>query len=92
MPLFEKYKVRSYFSGHEHSFQFINRKVNDYKFYQFICGNSGEIRDDKKNETEYNKDDIFYNKSCCYMEVDIIDSKLSISLTDKDKELYKYII
>lgn len=93
MPLFEKYNVRAYFSGHEHSYQYIMRNINKYNFYQFICGSSGEIRkNEEKYNADYNKNDIFYNESCCFMKVDIVDSKLNISVSDKDKELYNYII
>lgn len=93
MPLFEKYNVKAYFSGHEHNYQYISRKINNYRFNQFICGNSGEVREyEKKHENNINEYDIFYNKTCCYMEVSIINSKLNIYVSDKDKELFKYII
>jgi tartrate-resistant acid phosphatase type 5 len=89
MPLFEKYKVKAYFSGHEHSFQYIKREINNYTFNQFICGNTGNIRkEEEKYKKEDNNEDIFYNKSYCYMVVTINDMYINISIKDKDNELY----
>tara|TARA_A100001015_G_C14931800_1_gene688768 strand:- start:550 stop:1374 length:825 start_codon:yes stop_codon:yes gene_type:complete len=92
-PLFRKYNVKAYFSGHEHNFQFIKRNFDNYTFYQFICGNSGDVR---KNTVKYDrinfKEDIFYNETCCYIEVDISESKLKISVHDNNDELYNYYI
>ena len=92
IPLFEKHNVNAYFSGHEHSFQYIKRNINDYTLNHFICGNSGDIREyENKYITKDNNDDIFYNKSYCYMEVNIIDSNLNVYVKDINKELYNFI-
>lgn len=45
IPLFEKYKVDAYVSGHEHNVQHIKRTISkDYTFNQFIIGSSSETR------------------------------------------------
>lgn len=65
MPLFEKYKVDAYISGHEHNIQYIERKISDdYKFHQFISGTSSEFRTNEyRNEKHvdmYENDDYYY--------------------------------
>lgn len=44
VPIFEKYNVNAYISGHEHNIQYIKRKINDYTLNQFVIGSSSEVR------------------------------------------------
>ena len=45
LPLFKEYNVQFYFSGHDHSFQYIQKNFsNNYTLNQFICGSSSETR------------------------------------------------
>ena len=54
LPLFKEYNVQFYFSGHDHSFQYIQKKFpNNYTLNQFICGSSSEIRPyDNRNQKD----------------------------------------
>ena len=67
MPLFSKYKVDVYISGHEHNIQYIEKKVNDYKFRQIIIGSSSEYR-----SNEYRiitKNDMYDNEDNYYLQL-----------------------
>lgn len=40
LPIFKKYNVKFYFSGHDHTFQYINKEG----IHQFICGSTSYMR------------------------------------------------
>ena len=44
MPLFQKYNVKFYISGHDHNTQLIQKKISDnYTLNQIICGSSASF-------------------------------------------------
>lgn len=64
IPIFEKYKINAYVSGHEHNIQYIYKEINeDYSFHQFIVGSSSHYRKQEfclKNKNYMFEDDDFY--------------------------------
>lgn len=64
IPIFEKYKISAYVSGHEHNIQYIYKDISeDYTFHQFINGCSSQYRKQEFcliNENYMFEDDDFY--------------------------------
>ena len=91
MPLFEKYKVDAYISGHEHNIQHIKRNVNDYVFHQLIIGCSSENRQDEfKNEFH---NDMFENDNNYYLKLYVLNNKIICEFKNKNNEIkHSYII
>lgn len=62
-PIFKKYNVKAYVSGHDHNIQYMKRVDNDYTFNQFIIGSSAENRENPKRSfcfiDMYNDNDNF---------------------------------
>lgn len=77
-PIFKKYNVSAYISGHEHNIQYIKRKENNYTFNQFIIGCSSENR---LNE---------YKKFCFYDMYDNKDNFL-LQITDDNNTILNFI-
>ena len=91
-PIFKKYKVDAYISGHEHNIQYINYTKNNYRLNQFICGSSSDKRID---EYCYNyHTDMYNNNDNFIMELSIIyNNKVLIKFIDSNNEIkYSYII
>jgi len=92
MPLFEKYKIDAYISGHEHNIQYINKQINkDYLFHQFIVGSSSENRQDEfKNEFH---NDMFENDNNYYLKLYLLNNKIICEFKNKNNEIkHSYII
>ena len=74
LPLFKKYNVKFYISGHDHNTQLIQKKYsNNYTLNQIICGSSASFVHNisKRNEASY------YLPCHSYVEIESnIDSKL----------------
>lgn len=96
MPIFKKYDIDAYISGHEHNAQFLTRNYDNYIFRQFIVGSSGEYR-----QGEFiNKDSFFKSKSDMYDNADnyMIEfvnngPSININFISKDNEIkYSYNI
>lgn len=92
IPLFEKYNVKAYFSGHEHNNQYINRRIGKYDFNQFICGSTAEVRNDDKKENKNNEVDMFDNLNCCYIIVSEENNNLNVTFNNKENKLFEYNI
>ncbi len=76
IPIFEKYKIDAYISGHEHNIQYIKRFISqDYTFHQFIIGSSSENRKDEYCN-QFHSD--FYDNSDNYF----------LQLYEKDNQLH----
>ena len=92
MPLFEKYKVDAYISGHEHNIQYINKQINeDYSFNQFIVGSSSEYRTNEFKNEKHN--DMFDNNDYYYLKLNSIDNMITIEFKDRNGNTkYCYMI
>ena len=91
MPLFEKYKIDAYISGHEHNIQYIKRNINDYVFHQLIVGCSSENRQNEfKNEFH---NDMFENDDNYYLKLYVLNNKIICEFKNKRNEIkHSYII
>jgi len=69
IPLFKKYNVRAYISGHEHNVQYIERLYDNYHFRQFIVGCSSEVRKNDSTNIITNSNDIYDNSELFYIKI-----------------------
>ena len=85
-PIFKKYNVDAYISGHEHNIQYINEKNDNYILNQFICGSSA---DNRKEEFCYNNhDDMFDNNDTFIIELSTINiDKISVKFIDSNNNI-----
>ena len=82
MPIFEKYKVDAYISGHEHNIQYIKRKIsNEYTFHQFIIGSSSENRIDEFRNPFHNN--MFDNRENFFLEIKEIGKEIHFKFINK---------
>ena len=90
MPIFEKYKVDAYISGHEHNIQYIKRKIsNEYTFHQFIIGSSSENRIDEFKNPFHNN--MFDNRENFFLEIKEIGKEIHFKFINIMNEV-KYLI
>lgn len=91
IPIFEKYKVDAYISGHEHNIQYIKRKIsNNYTFHQFIIGSSSENRiDEFKNPFHIN---MFDNKENFFLKIQEIGEAIHFKFINTLNEVKYFII
>ena len=72
LPIFKKYNVLAYVSGHDHNSQHIPIKYikngKKYTMHQIICGNSSKL-DDRMNDNNIKKN-FFYSDSICVLRLD----------------------
>lgn len=90
-PIFAKYSVKAYISGHEHNIQYLNTHVNKYHFRQFIIGSSSENREfETYNGNGY---DMYDNLDNYYLKMSELQNQLIFDYYNIDGELkYSYII
>ena len=90
-PIFKKYNVLAYISGHEHNIQYIQRRIDNYTFNQFIVGSSSENR-----LNEYKKFcfyDMFNNKDNFFIQISDNNSNIIVDFINKNnKTMYTYKI
>ena len=93
-PIFQRYNVKAYISGHEHNIQFNTKMNNKYIFKQVIIGSSAENRSDYKyeeldniyNHNMYDNTDIFYG-------ILTISNDIKIEYVNKyNKIKYSYVL
>lgn len=91
-PIFKKYDVDAYISGHEHNIQYITKNFGDYKLNQFIIGSSAENRVFDRNII--NENDMFDDKDNFVLVVkQLSNEKILFKFLDSEGNLkYKYII
>ena len=92
IPLFEKYKIHAYVSGHEHNIQYINRQINkEYAFNQLIVGCSSENRQNEFKNIFH--DDMFENDDNYYLKLYVLKNKIICEFKNKNNEIkHQYII
>lgn len=82
MPIFEKYHVDAYISGHEHNIQYINRKISEsYTFHQFIMGSSSENRQDEFSNIFHN--DFYDNQEQYFLQLYEKEGKLIFNFKNR---------
>ena len=90
MPIFEKYKVDAYISGHEHNIQYIKRNISkEYTFHQFIVGSSSETRIDGFKNPFHNN--MFDNRENFFLEIKEIGKEIHFKFINIMNEV-KYLI
>lgn len=82
MPLFSKYKVDVYISGHEHNIQYIEKKVMDYNFKQIIIGSSSEYRSNEYRIVT--KDDMYDNEDNYYLQLYKRNNRICLDFKNKN--------
>jgi predicted phosphodiesterase len=82
MPLFSKYKVDVYISGHEHNIQYIEKKVMDYNFKQVIIGSSSEYRSNEYRIVT--KDDMYDNEDNYYLQLYKRNNRICLDFKNKN--------
>ena len=82
MPVFSKYKVDAYISGHEHNIQFIQKKVKDYNFKQVIIGSSSEYRSDEYRIVT--KNDMYDNEDNYYLQLYKRNNRICLDFKNKN--------
>ena len=90
-PIFKKYNVSMYISGHDHNSQHIPIKDNNYTLHNIICGNTSYTNIFSNNKK--NASDFFYNKSNGYIVIDNNNSNnLMLRFKTMNTEIYRLII
>ena len=85
IPIFKKYKIMLYISGHDHNSQYNTELMEDYTFRQLIIGNSSKLSDD------FESNNFFYNKSCCYASLNLNNFDLRIEDKNEIIKIIKFI-
>ena len=101
IPIFKKFNIQIYISGHDHNNQHINFKpticsaLSSYKLNQFIvgCADSkgayGVINNKASSEGQL----MFFSTAACILKLQIINNYLSIKYKNENyKTIYKYKI
>jgi len=82
IPIFEKYSVDAYISGHEHNIQYIQQEISkNYTFHQFVMGSSSENRQDEKYNPFHN--DFFDNTDTYFLQLYEKDNQLIFNFKNK---------
>lgn len=82
IPIFEKFRIDAYISGHEHNIQYIKREISkDYVFHQFIMGSSSENRQNEVYNPFHN--DFFDNTDTYFLELYEKDNQLFFNFKNK---------
>lgn len=90
LPIFAKYNVSAYVSGHEHNIQYIERNINGYRLRQFIVGSSSQNRMFITRNILPN--DMFDNSKCFYMKIYEDEELITLEIFDNtDIPIYKYV-
>ena len=79
-PIFKRYNVKAYVSGHEHNIQYLKKKDREYVFNQFIVGCSSEYRDNEYKKFCFRD---MFNDSDNYI--------INIKSTDNNNLLFDFI-
>ena len=94
MPIFQKYKIKAYISGHEHNIQFIERRMHyGYNFYQIIIGDSSFNRVAYISNTKNRLYDMYYANDNHFLHMKENDNHLKFSFCNNKGEInYSYQI
>lgn len=87
-PIFKKYNVKLYISGHEHNSQYITLKEEEYVLHNIINGNTSYTR--PCNNTI--EGEFFYNKENCYVNLQLIEENLEITIRNRSEIIKKIVI
>ena len=92
LPIFKKYEVDAYISGHEHNIQYISKNYSNYILNQFIIGSSAENRINEK--MIYTQNDMYDNKDNFILVIkELSNEKIIFKFVDSNNNLkYSYII
>ena len=96
MPIFKKYDIDAYISGHEHNAQYLTRNYDNYTFRQFIVGSSGQSRTGEfiNKQSFFNSNSDMYDNTNNYM-IEFVNNgpSIIINFISKDNEIiYSYNI
>ena len=90
LPIFQKYKVTAYISGHDHNMQHISRNITDsYTLNQFIVGCSSSDRSyDEASISPYCK---YFGVHPGYAQISSSNKKFSVTFRDSNgSSLYQF--
>lgn len=91
IPIFKKYNVNTYISGHEHNIQYIKHYDNDYALNQFIIGSSSEYRANEYCNKKFF--DMYNNKDNFILQIFSYDNRLHFNFINSKNEVkYSYIV